>query len=93
MVADKWSPAIVCKWMDFNAQAGFEACKGYECGSTPPHLSELACSGSEANLLECEHAALEDVFCAPEESVIITCSGRGDALGGPVHSHAPKLIS
>jgi len=85
--------AVACKWMGFSGQAGFEACKGIECGSTPPHLSELACSGSEANLLKCEHAALEEVFCAPEESVILACSGRGDAIGGPAHSDAAKLIT
>ena len=83
---------VACKWMGFSGQASFEACKGVECGSIPPHLSELACSGSEANLLECGHAALDDVFCAPEESVIVACIGHGDARGGLAHSHAPKLI-
>ena len=84
--------AVACKWMGFSGQVGFEACKGIECGSTPPHLSELACSGLESNLLECGHAVLDDVFCAPEESVIVACGGHGDALGLPARLHAPKLM-
>ena len=84
--------AVACKCMGFSGQAGFEACTGTECGSTPPHLSELACSGSEGSLLECGHTTLDDVFCAPEESVILSCSGHGDALGLPSRLPAPRLL-
>ena len=46
-------------------------------------VSELACTGSETSVLQCPMAVGDDVFCAPEESVLLTCAGHGDPIGKP----------
>ena len=46
-------------------------------------VSELACTGSETSVLQCPMAVGDDVFCAPEESVLLTCAGHGDPVGKP----------
>ena len=68
---------------------GFEGMKGSrpcgpgsdECGMVEPVLSEVSCAGSESSLLLCPHEEGEEVFCAPEESVLLSCLGDGNAEG------------
>ena len=79
---------VACKSMGFaGAQAtpGFVSCgnvdgKNY-CGESPPQLSEIACSGQEADVLACPHDETDSVFCAPAESVVLQCAGSGDTQG------------
>ena len=68
------SAAVACKTMGFGGSAGFSAC-----GKVP-----LACAGSESSLTQCPMSAGDDVFCAPEESVAMSCTGAGDPIGKPV---------
>ena len=61
-----------------------------QCGAVPPQVGELACSGSEGDVLDCAYASGDDVFCTPEESVVVSCAGHGDAIGRP--APAPKML-
>ena len=51
------------------------------CGKVPPHVSALACAGSESSVTQCPMSTGDDVFCAPEESVALSCAGVGDPIG------------
>merc|ERR1712217_106711 len=94
--AGSWSPvcgsgftagaeAVACKAMGFAGAKPFatrpRCSSSGGCGTTPPRISELACSGQEADILSCPFEEGDDVFCAPEESVIVSCSGDGDTQG------------
>ena len=88
---------VACKAMGFagaQPSGGVSACgdvagKNY-CGELAPQLSEVACSGQETDLLTCPYEDLDDVFCAPEESVLLRCAGIGDTQGRPKNSIAPQ---
>ena len=54
------------------------------CGKVPPHVSALACAGSEGSVAQCPMSTGDDVFCAPEESVALSYAGVGDPIGKPV---------
>ena len=84
------SPAVLCKAMGFSGVVGSARCQGEECGSIAQNLAELACSGSEGEPLACPHESGDDVFCAPSESVVITCAGDGDAQGRLTKETAPQ---
>jgi len=83
--------AVICKSMGFSGAAGSAKCSGGACGSAAPGISELACSGAESGPLACPHEAGDDVFCAPSESVVVTCAGDGDSQGRPAKESAPQL--
>ena len=53
------------------------------CGGVEPSLSKVACSGSEAGLMECARDSKESVFCASEDNVVLHCAGQGNAQGYP----------
>lgn len=55
------------------------------CGDKPPHAT-LACDGTEENVSKCASQGRDDVFCTPQESVVIKCKGHGDPAGLP---HVP----
>ena len=84
--------AVACKSMGFT---GAEPARGGcvnagLCGVNTPHLSNVECVGSESSLLSCPHIEGGDVYCAPEESVVVRCIGDGDAMGrseAPVAPH------
>merc|ERR1711865_891730 len=57
--------------MGFTGASGSSKCSGESCGSVPPGLSELACSGAESSPLTCPREAGDDVFCAPSESMVV----------------------
>ena len=79
------SAAVACKAMGFAGSAGFSECsEGNVCGKVPPHVSALACAGSESSVAQCPMSTGDDVFCAPEESVALSCAGVGDPIGKPV---------
>ena len=78
------SATVACKAMGFSGAAGFSACAKNQCGAVAPHVGSLACSGSESNVMQCSMATGDSVFCAPEESVVLTCAGSGDPIGKPV---------
>merc|ERR1712048_343654 len=64
------------------------------CTDTPPHISNVACTGTEQDILSCPAETGDDVFCAPDESVVLRCAGDGDTTG--LHSHgipAPTVAS
>ena len=48
-------------------------------------VSELTCGGSETTMLECSMSAGDDVFCAPQESLLLTCAGHGNPVGPPTN--------
>ena len=81
--------AVACKAMGFAGASadGVGRCQGGEggslCGMVAPQVSEFACAGQETNLLACPHVDGDAVFCAQEESVVLHCSGAGDAQGRP----------
>ena len=83
---------VICKSMGFSGASGSSKCHGNSCGVTAPVLSELACSGSEAGLLACPHEAGDDVFCAPSESLLVTCAGHGETQGRLAKEAAPPSI-
>ena len=92
------SEAVICKSMGFSGvgAGGAATCSSFDgkdyCGDVAPVLSELACSGSEASVLGCPHQAREDVFCAPSESVVVTCAGDGETQGRPAKEAAPQPL-
>ena len=86
------SETVACKQMGFSGHSGFTGCSSQGlCGDIPPHVSQLSCSGSEATMLDCSFATGDDVFCAPKESVVVSCSGKGEAIGRPFHLAAPRV--
>lgn len=104
-VAGSWAPvckegfssgsaSVACKQMAFSGHSGSSSCaiKGL-CGAVPPHVSEVSCSGSEKSLLDCSLSSGGDVFCAPEESLVLSCAGKGDSIGKPFHQPAPRLAA
>jgi len=80
---------VICKSMGFSGAGGSSKCSGHDCGSTEPGIGELACSGTELGPLACPHEAGDDVFCAPSESLVVTCAGNGDTQGRPAKESAP----
>lgn len=83
--------AVVCKSMGFSGASGSAKCSGDICGSAAPGVSELECSGTESGPLACPHEAGDDVFCAPSESIVVTCAGDGDSQGRPAKEVAPQF--
>lgn len=80
--------SVACKAMGYASAATAE--KDFSCRSASGHnycgdvaacLSEVSCSGQEANIIECPHEQDDNVFCAPEESVVIHCNGEGNSQG------------
>ena len=79
------SASVACKQMGYSGAAGFAGCRSQEaCGGVAPQLADLACAGSETSVLQCPMSIGDDVFCAPEESVLLSCSGHGDPIGKPI---------
>ena len=75
---------VACKSMGFaGAQTSAEhsSCGNVGgnnyCGATEPRISAMACSGEESDLSACPYESSDDVFCAPEESVVLSCAGGG----------------
>ena len=64
--------AVACKAMGFagaKPYASRPACgASASCGTTPPQISKLACTGQESDVLSCPFEEGDDVFCAPEVS-------------------------
>ena len=67
------SEVVACKQMGFSGAAALQtrpSCRTFHgrnsCGTKEPRVSELACSGQEADLLGCQFKSNDDVFCAPE---------------------------
>ena len=83
---------VICKSMGFSgaAASGVAKCLGASCGNVAPGFSEVACVGNEENILDCPHQAGDDVFCAPSESILVTCSGDGETQGRPQKESAPQ---
>merc|ERR1712007_125359 len=59
-----------------NPRCGNVAGNNY-CGASEPRISAMACSGEESDLSACQYESADDVFCAPEESVVLRCAGGG----------------
>jgi len=79
---------VACKAMGYAGAAALEnklSCRDVSkrnyCGDLAASLGEVSCSGQEANILECSHEKDDNVYCAPEESVVIHCNGEGNAQG------------
>ena len=83
---------VICKAMGFSGAgaSSISKCVGKECGSTAPAYSELACTGSEKNVLECPQQVGDDVFCAASESIVVSCAGDGDTQGRALKESAPQ---
>merc|ERR1711972_161017 len=95
--AGNWAPIcsitagaemVACKSMGFagvKSSSVKSSCGSFKgtnyCGSVPPYVSKLACAGQETSIGLCSFEEGDDVFCAPEESVIVSCAGEGDAQG------------
>ena len=102
-LAGKWAPVcsegfsdgaavVACKSMGFSgAEPAQRGCVDAGlCGVEAPHLANVECLGSESSLLACPHVEGDDVYCAPEESVVVHCTGDGDAAGLPEAPVAPQ---
>lgn len=80
---------IACKQMGYSAVASpvHSKCLLAEklnfCGVISPHVSELSCGGEELDIMSCSFENGLDVFCAPNEAVVLSCAGVGDAQGHP----------
>ena len=46
--------------------------------------ADLARAGSERSVIQYPMAVRDDVLCAPEEFVVLSCSGVGDQVGKPL---------
>ena len=73
--------SVACQSMGYtgvDSANGAKRCSDYvgqnNCGNVAPQLSEVSCSGQEADLLTCPHEESDEVFCAPQESTILHCS-------------------
>lgn len=80
--------SVACRAMGYSGTASSETnldCRnasGHDsCGDVAPSVSDVSCSGQEASILECPHEQDDNVFCAPEESVVIHCAGDGNPQG------------
>ena len=80
--------SVACKAMGYSGTASSEtnldcrdALEHNLCGGVEPRISEVSCSGQEASIVECPHEEDDNVFCAPEESVVIHCNGDGNPEG------------
>ncbi|CAE7829973.1 PRSS12 [Symbiodinium sp. KB8] len=66
------SASVACKQMGYTGAAGFAGCRSKEaCGGVAPQLADLACAGSETNVLQCPMSIGDDVFCAPEAAIFV----------------------
>merc|ERR1712072_370620 len=88
--ASAGAAGVICKSMGFSGSNGHSKCSGLGCGDSAPGVSELACSGTESSPLACPHEAGDDVFCAPSESLIVTCAGDGETQGRPAKASGPQ---
>lgn len=88
--ASAGSAGVICKSMGFSGASGSSKCNAEDCGHIAPGIGELACSGSEVGPLSCPHEAGEDVFCAPSESLVVTCAGDGETQGRPAKESSPQ---
>jgi len=81
------SASLACASMGFEGAVTTKAqsCRGFQgqdyCGEVSPRLSSVACVGNEDELLACPHEEGDDVFCAAQESVVVSCAGSGNAQG------------
>ena len=80
--------SVACKAMGYSGTASSEtnldcrdALEHNLCGGVEPRISDVSCSGQEASIVECPHEEDDNVFCAPEESVVIHCNGDGNPEG------------
>ena len=89
------SAAVACKTMGFGGSAGFSACSaGNVCGKVPPHVSALACAGSESSVTQCPMSAGDDVFCAPRRiSGYVLHRGWRPRLASPCEHEACSISS
>merc|ERR1711907_309515 len=89
--ASSGAASVLCKSMGFSGATESSKCSGSGCGDIAPALGELACSGSESGPLACAHEAGDDVFCAPSESLTVTCAGDGETQGRAAKEMAPEV--
>ena len=80
---DSGAATVACKAMGFAGAAGGSSAAGHAWMSGAPGIGELSCGGSEHGLRECSFQHAQDVFCAPAEAAIISCSGSGETIGRP----------
>merc|ERR1712226_1611163 len=90
------SASVACKSMGFSGSTNVEpaSCASIgadSCSSTPPHMSQLACAGGERSVLDCGYESGDNVFCAANEGVVVSCAGAGDAQGRAKKSPPPHL--
>jgi hypothetical protein len=88
--ASSGAAGVLCKAMGFSGASKTSKCDGWACGEIAPGISELACSGSEAEPLACPHEEGDGVFCAPSESLTVSCVGDGETQGRPAKEPAPE---
>ena len=84
---------VACKQMGY-AGARDEA---FGCASSAmdfcggePRTSEVSCAGHEASLGDCSLLHGDDVFCAPQEALVLSCAGDGDPQGRPSKAARPQ---
>ena len=92
--------SVACKAMGYasaHVAGTFPSCRNIVgenyCGDVAPRISEVSCSGQEASISQCPYEKDDDVYCAPEESVVIHCNGEGNAQGRSRKADAPKASS
>lgn len=91
------SAAVACKQMGYAGAAALSATSTCAsaggpnyCSSVAPRVSELACTGAESAAKDCPYEEGEDVYCAAEEAVVVSCAGDGDAQGRSPKAPAPE---
>jgi len=74
---------VACKELGYSGFVDAVGCaavagKNY-CSPSPPRVTEMVCRGSEGHVSACGFKVGEDVFCAPNEGVVLRCAGEGGA--------------
>ena len=74
---DTCDATVVCRQLGYPYVIALFVATPYGLGSGPIWLDEVACSGTEANLTECNKNHIGDSDCSHSEDVGILCSTDG----------------
>jgi len=92
------SAAVACKQMGFvgSATPGSSQCSSYAelgyCSEGAVAVSHVSCTGAEQRISECGFEAGADVFCAPNEAIVLACVGEG-VTHGPARKVPPPRVT
>ena len=68
---------VGCSWSEATATSGY-----FPAGTGPIWLDDVACTGSESSLANCQHRGWGSHDCGHNEDVEVSCDGSGPAPSG-----------